>query len=47
VAVIPFADLHGVMAGLRTAQLPFEILAVLPLHIGGRPFKCCILECLW
>ena len=44
VVVIPFADLQGVMTGLRTAQLPFEILAVLPIYIEGRPFRCCILE---
>ena len=44
VAVIPFADLHGVVAGLRTARLPFEILAALPIYIEGSPFKCCILE---
>ena len=42
--MIPFADLQAVMTGLRTAQLPFEILAVLPIHIEGRPFRCCILE---
>ncbi len=44
VAVIPFADLEGVVAGLRTARLPFEILAALPIYIEGSPFKCCILE---
>ena len=44
VAVLPFADLRGVVAGLRTARLPFEILAALPIYIEGRPFKCCILE---
>ena len=44
VAVIPFAGLQGVMAGLRAAQLPFEILAALPIYIEGRPFECCILE---
>ena len=44
IAVIVFGDFQAIATTVQARELPLDILAVLPIYIRGRSFKCCVIE---
>ena len=44
VAVTIFSKAEAVAGAVRSGDLPFEILAAMPIYVRGRKYSCCLLE---
>ena len=42
--MIVFGDFQAIATTVQARELPLDILAVLPIYIRGRSFKCCVIE---